>query len=98
MQIGRWLGRYRRLFDLRRPVRLHLVDVSDAEYGAFYPGIREDLILINREYAETEEQVRGALLHKLIHAEQHGLGLPLDHDAYFNRRAAELKATTGIDP
>ena len=98
MQIGRWFGRYRRLFDLRRPVRMHLVDTSEPSFGEFWPGAEVDLILINRAYAETEEQVRGALLHELIHAEQCGLDLPLDHDDYFNRRAAELQAITGIAP
>jgi Zn-dependent peptidase ImmA (M78 family) len=98
MQIARWFGQYRRLFDLRRPVRLHLVDVAEQMYGCFYVGEKEDLIVLNRAIAVTEEEVRSTLLHELIHAEQHGKGLHLDHDDYFNRRAAELQALKGIAP
>ena len=98
MQIARWFGRYRRLFDLRRPVALHIVDTAEPSFGEFWPGQKVDLILVNVAHAVTEEQVRSTILHELIHAEQCGLDLALDHGDYFQRRAAEVKARTGIEP
>lgn len=98
MQIKRWFGRYRRLFDLRRPVDLHVIDAMTNYSGLFVPGRDRDLILINLATTPDEPSIRATILHELIHAEQNGLDLDLRHDAYFKRRAAELQATTGLTP
>lgn len=48
----------------------------------FRPDACRDLVLV--------------VLHELLHAEQAALGLDLAHDQYFQWRAAELTAATGV--
>lgn len=79
-----------------RPVVLRAVDASTDWYGMFLPGPKSDTILLNLDHADTERLVRGTLLHELIHAEQMRATGVLDHGAYFQLRAAELRRRTGL--
>lgn len=93
-----WAGHYKRLFDLRRPVDIQEVEVDTDYAGLFLAGRKRDTVLINVFHANTEKKVRATILHELIHAEQNGLKLPVDHGKQFKQRCAEIREQTGIDP
>lgn len=81
---------YREWFTLKRLV-VRTCDVGDDWFGMYLPGPRSGTILVNLHHADTPRLVVGTVLHELIHAEQHALGMKMDHGPYFQQRRAELR-------
>jgi hypothetical protein len=87
---------YKALFKVLRPSVVRWVDCSADWYGFFMPGTRSDTIILNLDLVNTDDLIRGILLHELIHSEQHTLGLPLHHGRWFTRRRHQLERITGV--
>jgi hypothetical protein len=101
--LARLLREWRPLMDIPKGlvIRAHYVNQldwlakGDSVYGltACMPG--GGLILIDMQQCKPA-MVEPTLVHELVHIEQIGKRIELDHGAYFAQREAEIKERFGV--
>lgn len=91
-----WVRQYQPWFAIGRAQVRGVYDTTAPYHGITFDGPLAATILINLSFADTEDRLRGTVLHEFIHAEQLHMGRPTDHGAYFQNRRRELQERTGL--